>query len=163
MESFEDIDDATRNMLPRSGASASKAREAVLRHTARKAANPPKALRKTKREVLDLAAYARQFTREAIDATVELMRFGQSEDVRYRAAQSIIDRGHGRPAQAVEHKVDVDITHLHLEAVRTAAELMPHGLRLTESVTVDSEVDSGIALDRDHVDRADESGTDAGD
>jgi hypothetical protein len=45
---------------------------------------------------------AAQYTREALETIIDLMKNAESEDVRLRAAKEILDRGHGRPAQYVE-------------------------------------------------------------
>lgn len=45
---------------------------------------------------------ARSYTVEAIQKLVTLMRSAEEEKVQALAAIAILDRGHGRPAQAVE-------------------------------------------------------------
>ena len=44
-----------------------------------------------------VAELARSYTNEAIDALVELMRYGKDERVRGTAAQALLDRGWGKP------------------------------------------------------------------
>lgn len=49
-----------------------------------------------------LADLARQYTDMALKTLFEVARDGQSEAARVTAASAILDRGYGRPAQAVE-------------------------------------------------------------
>lgn len=48
-----------------------------------------------------LQALAAAHTEEAIDTLARLMREGQTDDVRLRAANAILDRGYGKPVQAI--------------------------------------------------------------
>jgi hypothetical protein len=50
----------------------------------------------------EVRALARQHCPEAIDTLVRLMRESDDERVRLSAAESLLDRGVGKPAQAVE-------------------------------------------------------------
>lgn len=52
------------------------------------------------KEVRDLA---REQTDGAIRALVHVMEAGKSESARVAAAQALLDRGWGRPTQALEH------------------------------------------------------------
>lgn len=52
------------------------------------------------KEVLDLA---RSHCKEALDTLVDLMRNSPDEKTRKAASDSILDRGLGRPVQALEH------------------------------------------------------------
>lgn len=49
----------------------------------------------------DVKAAAREHTAEAIATLVRLMRRGKSEQARIAAARELLDRGYGRPAQAL--------------------------------------------------------------
>lgn len=49
---------------------------------------------------------AQKFTDDALETLAQIMRDGESEAARVAAANSILDRGHGRPKQAL----DVDAT-----------------------------------------------------
>jgi hypothetical protein len=49
----------------------------------------------------ELKAYAGQFTVEAIDALLRIMRKGKTEQARVAAANAVLDRAVGKPAQAV--------------------------------------------------------------
>src|ERR1700674_2334042 len=51
--------------------------------------------------VAELRDLARTYTAEAIDALAELMRDGEDERVRLAASVSLLDRGWGKPAQAL--------------------------------------------------------------
>jgi hypothetical protein len=47
--------------------------------------------------------FARRFTREAVETLVAIMRNEKATDTaRALAANSILDRGHGRPAQSID-------------------------------------------------------------
>jgi len=54
--------------------------------------------------------YAGQYTEEAIDKLVDVMRTSEDEDKIIRAAIEVINRGVGRPAQAVEVTADINTT-----------------------------------------------------
>lgn len=49
----------------------------------------------------DVKAAAQKYTVEAIDTLAEIMRSGESEAARVAAADKLLDRGHGKPAQAI--------------------------------------------------------------
>lgn len=49
----------------------------------------------------DIKAVAGEYTTEAVDTLVSVMRDGQSEKARVSAAKELLDRAHGRPAQAI--------------------------------------------------------------
>lgn len=55
--------------------------------------------RKHKARLQDLA---REHTEQALKTLVDVMKFGQTETARLSAANSILDRGYGKPAQAVQ-------------------------------------------------------------
>src|SRR5262245_32565178 len=50
---------------------------------------------------LEVRALARDHTAEALHTIVEIMRSARSDSVRLAAAEAILDRGWGRPAQAI--------------------------------------------------------------
>lgn len=54
-----------------------------------------------RKDVGEVKELARAHTVEAITTLVEMMRGASSERVRVAAADSLLDRAHGRPAQAV--------------------------------------------------------------
>ena len=51
----------------------------------------------------EIKSVAQQYSAEAIEKIVYLMRNAETEQVRLAAAKEIVDRVHGRPAQSVEH------------------------------------------------------------
>lgn len=79
--------------------------------------NPGGRPRKTA-EVVAVEKAAKAYTQEALDTLVECMR---CEDPRVRviAANSILDRGHGKPMQSVTGRIEhLDMTVAHLEVLR---------------------------------------------
>jgi hypothetical protein len=52
---------------------------------------------------VEIRAAAQQHTAKAIAVIHELMLNGESEQVRLAAAKELIDRGHGKAPQSVEH------------------------------------------------------------
>jgi hypothetical protein len=61
---------------------------------------------------MDVKLAAQAFTDDALSTLAQIMREGESEAARVAAANSILDRGHGKPKQAI----DVD-GNLHIKAV----------------------------------------------
>jgi len=55
--------------------------------------------------VAEITALARAHTAEAINTLVEICQKGSSEAARVAAANALLDRGYGRPPQAIEHEV----------------------------------------------------------
>lgn len=49
----------------------------------------------------DPVAMAREMTGHAIEALVDIMRNGTSDNARLAAATALLDRGHGKPGQSV--------------------------------------------------------------
>jgi hypothetical protein len=49
----------------------------------------------------ELKEYAGQFTKQAVDALVRIMAKGKSEQARVAAANALLDRAVGKPAQAI--------------------------------------------------------------
>src|SRR5262245_12383711 len=56
---------------------------------------------------LEVRGLAREHTAEALHTIVEIMRHSRSDAVRLAAAEAILDRGWGRPAQAITGPEDV--------------------------------------------------------
>jgi hypothetical protein len=71
---------------------------------ARPGAGRPKGSRDaaTKAQQATISDIARRHTVEAVEALLDVMRSG-SDSARVAAANSILDRGYGKPVQAVEH------------------------------------------------------------
>lgn len=67
-----------------------------------KSGNPNGRPKKTKEQV-DLEAACRDLTPKALDVVVAIMESGDNERNRFAAAQYILDRGWGKPKQALEH------------------------------------------------------------
>lgn len=59
--------------------------------------------RATPEQYSELAALARRHTASALRALVRIATKGESEAARVTAATAILDRGYGKPTQAVEH------------------------------------------------------------
>lgn len=73
------------------------------------------------KSVKEVRALARQYTPEAIECLVREMRTGDTSAVRLSAANALLDRGHGRPAQAVVGS-DIDPPiKMSIEAARAMA------------------------------------------
>ena len=49
----------------------------------------------------EIRGAAQQYTKEALEVLVQVARNGQSDAARVSAACALLDRGHGRPTQAV--------------------------------------------------------------
>lgn len=63
----------------------------------------------TKDHGATIAELAREHTDSALSALIEIATFGKSEPARVAAANSILDRGYGKPPQALELSGDVKI------------------------------------------------------
>ena len=72
---------------------------------ARRGAGRPKGSKDTAtREAgATLGELARNFTQEALDAIVKTLRTTESDTARLAAANALLDRGYGKPPQAVDH------------------------------------------------------------
>lgn len=66
------------------------------------------------KEQLDLEAACRELTPKALNVIVSIMDGGDNDRNKFSAAQYIIDRGWGRPKQALEH-TGKDGAPLHIE------------------------------------------------
>lgn len=49
----------------------------------------------------DIKALAREYTGEALEALVAVVRDGESEAARVSAANALLDRGYGKPSQVL--------------------------------------------------------------
>lgn len=58
----------------------------------------------------DIREAAQEYTDEALKVLAEVMRQGDSAAARVAAANSILDRGHGKPKQQVDANVDGGLT-----------------------------------------------------
>lgn len=71
----------------------------------REGAGRPKGSRSaaTKDQIAGIADLAKEHTDQALAALVEIMTGGESEAARVSAANSILDRGYGKPQQTVDN------------------------------------------------------------
>jgi hypothetical protein len=61
----------------------------------------------------DVLTAARERTQDAIDTLASIMRDPKAPaSARVSAAQALLDRGYGKPAQAIEVGTEPDLTHL---------------------------------------------------
>jgi len=69
---------------------------------------------------------AQAFTNDALEVLAKIMKSGESEAARVAAANSILDRGHGKPKQSLDVEADVKatITRIERQIVRPSH---PHG------------------------------------
>lgn len=74
------------------------------RRGGRKAGTPNKA-------TADIKALAQEYTKDAINELARLAGKAESEAARVAAIKELLDRGHGRAAQAVELSGKVTISH----------------------------------------------------
>lgn len=90
---------------------------------ARSGAGRPKGSknRATQSAKAKLSDLAKQYAPEALEVLAEVMRNGESESARIAAANSIIDRGYGKPVQAVVGADDDDAAPLKVVIHRRAA------------------------------------------
>ena len=71
--------------------------------------------------ISEIRDIAREHTKDAIKALVEVCRAGESESARVAAATALLDRGYGRPVQSV-HSTPNDPAELtDIELARIAA------------------------------------------
>jgi hypothetical protein len=83
-----------------------------------------------RRELANLRAEARRHTGPALQTVLKLMRSGRSEAVRLGAAQTILDRGWGKPIQSLQvdgrflTKKLSELTPSELEALEQRIELI---------------------------------------
>jgi hypothetical protein len=67
-----------------------------------------------------LSELARQHTETALKALVTIATAGQNEAARISAATAILDRGYGRPPQAVQHAGLEKPIIIHFDAIDAA-------------------------------------------
>lgn len=73
----------------------------------------PSGLRKATAEEKELQALARSYCAEAIETLHLLMKLSPNHAIRKAAADSLLDRGIGRPVQAVVGVEDAPAINLH--------------------------------------------------
>jgi hypothetical protein len=73
----------------------------------------------------DVADAARERTQDAIDTLFAIMKDPKAPAAaRISAAQALLDRGHGKPAQAIEVDAGPDLTHVSDEDLRTLERIL---------------------------------------
>jgi hypothetical protein len=73
----------------------------------------------------DVADAARERTQDAIDTLSAIMKDSRAPAAaRIAAAQAILDRGYGKPAQAIEVDAGPDLTHVSDEDLRTLERIL---------------------------------------
>ncbi len=58
----------------------------------------------------ELRGHAQQYTVEALEGLAQIARTSQSDAARVSAWNALLDRGHGRPTQAVESTLAGEMT-----------------------------------------------------
>lgn len=71
----------------------------------------PSGRKKKDQESLDLEASCKKLTPQALETIVAIMQGGDNERNKLTAAQYIVDRGYGKPVQAVSGKDGESIKH----------------------------------------------------
>lgn len=70
------------------------------------------------KEVGEVKELARQHTVEAIETLVDIMKHGDRDASRVSAAEAILDRGWGKPSQAIEHDGNLALIHGYIDVPR---------------------------------------------
>jgi hypothetical protein len=79
----------------------------------------------TRRIFRDVLTAARERTQDAIDTLASIMRDPKAPAAaRVSAAQALLDRGYGKPAQAIEVSAQPDLTHLSVEDLETLERIL---------------------------------------
>jgi hypothetical protein len=76
--------------------------------------NPEGRPRGQMRAIANLAVEARKHSLVALKTIVEICKNGESQTVRLAAANSILDRGFGRPTQSIDLSSDGPVTQFNL-------------------------------------------------
>ena len=63
----------------------------------------------------EIKEVARQYGTEAVEKLAELMRSNDNPQVQRAAAEALLDRGYGKPSQAVEANVDVVTRAIYID------------------------------------------------
>ena len=69
---------------------------------------------------LNLSELAREYTNDALDALVDVMKSGQSDSARIAAATAILDRGYGRPTKTTSLEVNAPFVPTKIQLVAYA-------------------------------------------
>ena len=65
----------------------------------------------------NLSELARQYTNDALDTLVDVMKSGQGDSARIAAATAILDRGYGRPTKTTSLEVNAPFVPTKIELV----------------------------------------------
>jgi len=66
---------------------------------------------------LNLSELAREYTNDALDTLVDVMKSGQSESARIAAATAILDRGYGKPTKTTSLEVNAPFVPTEIRLV----------------------------------------------
>lgn len=69
----------------------------------------------------DVKAAASKYTAEALETLAEIMRDSENDSARVAAADKLLDRGHGKSRQPLDHDVGDRLASLVLEAAQIRA------------------------------------------
>ncbi len=77
----------------------------------------------------ELRGAARQYTMQALEVLAHVAEHGESESARVSAACALLDRGHGRPTQAVHVGADSSMASLmaRIDGRTRGIERVDHG------------------------------------
>jgi hypothetical protein len=76
--------------------------------------NPSGRPRNQTRALANLAFEARKHSMLALKTIVEICKNGETQSLRLAAANSLLDRGYGRPTQSVDVTSDIPVTQFNL-------------------------------------------------
>ena len=71
---------------------------------------------------LNLSELAREYTNDALETLVEVMKSGQSDSARIAAATAILDRGYGRPTKTTSLEVNAPFAPTEIRLVAYTGE-----------------------------------------
>ena len=78
-----------------------------------------------RRIILGVREAARELTLDALDTLATIMKDPKAPAAaRISAAQALLDRGYGKPAQAIEVSAQPDLTHLSVEDLETLERIL---------------------------------------
>ena len=101
--------------------------------------NPKGRPRGQVRAVANLAFEARKYSQLAVKTIVEICKSGETEALRLAAANSLLDRGYGRPTQSIDLATDGPVVQFNLfgdidpieqQLLRDALKTIEHEQRL---------------------------------
>ncbi len=83
----------------------------------------------------EIREHAQQYTTEALDGLAQIARTSTSDAARVAAWNSVLDRGLGRPAQAVNLGIEVQITAIERTIIDPLVIEHDDGVKLIKSDT----------------------------